>query len=345
MVYIIGWLSMFVSAFFVSKKLGRFLSYSVLFYCAFIAFFRADVGTDTAAYINIVKMYKDLGVSPFGEIGFEILLKIISFIVADPVFTVKSVSIVFFGLLCIYLLKSNINERFFIVAYVLPMFAYAYSMNALRIGIAAAIFLLITQRINRQGFTRRNLLLSLFPAVFHYSALFYPVVFYTVLNRFLSKKLISMLSVFLLLIVFIFIGFSEYFLSKLELYSDYSKPSAFSGLRVVIPLLVVLSGFALGAISWKYKFKLIVSSFLLIIFSITLVQFSYAGLRFLDLLLLLVPTMVLYQYNKANRLFDRSIKLSFLLAAFVFSIGTYIGFLAEYGVGGSPFLPYRTIFN
>ena len=108
---------------------------------------------------------------------------------------------------------------------------------------------------------------------------------------------------------------------------------------------VVLSGFALGSISWKYKFKLIVSSFLLIIFSITLVQFSYAALRFLDLLLLLVPTMVLYQYNKANRLFDRSIKLSFLLAAFVFSIGTYIGFLGGYGVGSSPFLPYRTIFN
>ena len=109
----------------------------------------------------------------------------------------------------------------------------------------------------------------------------------------------------------------------------------------MIPLFLILLGVSLGRLSIREKIKILFISSSLIIFGLLLVQFSYAGLRVLDLFSAAIPLSVLYFYNKQNLGFDKNLKLFMLLAGVLSAIGIYRGFLLEAGNGGSPFLPYH----
>ena len=95
MVYLIGWVLMFISACFALRRSGYLFFLIPLIYCAVISVFRGSVGTDTAAYITI---FEDLALgeaAPFSEPGFKVLSYVLIAISPDPEIAVKAISVVF----------------------------------------------------------------------------------------------------------------------------------------------------------------------------------------------------------------------------------------------------------
>lgn len=338
MVYIVGWTLMLQSSLLLLSgfyKIGKFSVYISMLYCFLLAFFRADIGTDTVTYQNIFQSLANGGNAAFGEIGFSLLAKSLIFLFDDINIAVNAVSIIFFALLFFFVKKSTKNELFVFSSFILPVIAYQYSMNALRIGVAFVFFLVIFQYVLRSGFYSR-IKLGLLSVIFHFSAFFYMVYFYFFNSKiFTAKFFIGFIFIIFALIVILFY-WQDYFLIKINLYSDYSAPSKLSGLRVVLPIFIILLGTLLSRLKVRNKIKILVFAMIPTISFFLLVQVSYSGLRFLDLLLVSVPLILLIAFENEGKYFDLNIKLSFLLAGIIFSVGTYIGFDDNY-------LPYRSL--
>lgn len=344
MVYIIGWAGMLLVTFLDSVRGSKFFGFLVLTYLTFLAFSRGLVGTDTVSYISIFELLANSESVAFGEIGFKYLAIILLSIFTDAELAVKAVSLVFFALLGIYYLRSTKDEAFLFVSYILPVFAYSYSMNGLRIGIGFAIFLIVFQILLRNGFYFKKIWFLILPVFFHYSTILFPLIIFLYKKNWLSIRFIMISISVVILSSLVFFIYGGYFSDKLALYGNYAAPSMFSGVRNVIPLLLVLVGVSLGRLPFNKKIQIIVISFLLLMLAMSLVQVSYAGLRVLDLLSSIIPLMTLYFYRELNLKFDKNIKLFFILAGLLYALATYRGFVEYYGVGGSPFLPYTFSF-
>lgn len=344
MVYIIGWAGMLLSSFIVQYKVGRYFVYALLIYLTFISFFRGDVGTDTATYISIFNSMASGGSSKFEEIGFIFLSKILLLVSPNASFAVKIISVIFFVMLGLYFYRADENEAFLFVSYILPVFAYSYSMNGLRIGVAFASILLISQYISKTERWEKGLKYFLIPPLFHVSTITFPFFLFLYRARFTSlRALLSILFMTIAALFFFFLVY-EYLFSKLSLYSGYKSPSIFSGARVYFPLLVVLFGCFIGGLPVAEKLRIVSVSIVLIFLAIGMAQVSYAGLRVLDLLAFIVPLSILNSYKKSEGGFGWNMKNSFLIAGFLNMIATYSGYLNELGQGESPFLPYTLFF-
>lgn len=341
MVYIVGWLSMFLTTFLFPIKGWKLFGFLVLLYCGFIAFFRADVGTDTTSYIAIFDAIRLGGPIAFNEFGFYLLAKSLLMIFADPIIAVKAVSLIFFILLGIFFLKADKNESFLFISYLLPAFSYAYSMNALRIGIAFSIFILIFQSISKHEYSIKKWKYLFIPVFFHYSIFIFPVLMYIYNTKWLSSRFfIGILFISFIFVFFIFF-YEDYFVIKTALYSNYSAPSVFSGARSILPIIIILIGTLCGKLLLIDKFKVVITSLMLIILAMIMTQFTYAGLRVLDLLSSIIPLIILFFYQQQKINFDIFLRISLILAGAIYATATYFGFVGEYGNGSSPFLPYH----
>lgn len=313
-------------------KLGRFLTYMVVLYCAGLAFFRGDVGTDTNTYIRIFDLIYNGYYAPFTEVGFTLLARVLLLFGNSSDGSVKAVSLVFFALVTIFVTRATKDELFVIAALLLPATAYQYSMNVLRLGIAFALFLVLFQRSLRYEH-HRGFSYSLASSLFHISSVFYFFFLSIFMTRWRSRRLLGALLLGAALLAAISYFNLPYLLGKLDLYSDYESPGALSGMRILVPVLVMLMGIVAGRISSLMKAKLVLVSLATVAAALGLARVSYAGLRLLDLLLLSIPLAVIYSYNEEDKAFDMNVKLSLLLAGNLFAAGTYIGFDAS-------FLPY-----
>lgn len=340
MVYLVGWLGMFLVSLLVNNKFGKVFGFVLLTYLSVIATCRGLVGTDTVSYISLFENLGQGASVGFSEVGFIYLSKLLLSVAPSATVAVNLVSLVFYFLISVFYYRANKNESFLLFSYLLPVFAYSYSMNALRIGLAFAVFILVLQSIRRCGFSAKRIVLFFTPMLFHFSAIVYPTVFFLHLKKWLSVRFMFTLVVLLSFVLLVFYLNSSYFLHKFANYEDFTRPHPLSGLRIVIPLFLILLGVSLCRLSIREKIKIIFISSSLIIFGLLLVQFSYAGLRVLDLFSAAIPLSVLYFYNKQNLGFDKNLKLFMLLAGVLSAIGIYRGFLLEAENGGSPFLPY-----
>lgn len=347
MVYLIGWFGMFLSALLLNSRSGKALVYSVLFYCLFIALFRGAVGTDTANYIKIFNAFSNGYELSVGDEGFKYLIKLLNNLFNNSQFAVNSVSIIYFALLAAFFYRSNKNEAFFLVSYFLPVFAYSYSMNGLRVGLAVAVFLIAIQTYSN----KKSLLVSfkyfLLGFFLHITTVFLPVMFFLYQVKWLS---IRFLIRFLLVFSFVFIVFLlnfDYVSGKYLAYSDGNSvaPSIYSGLSVVFSLFIIIFFMLFGKLPRHDKKWIFTISFVLIVMSFILAKYTYAGIRILDLLATLVPIVVLLRYNEKGINFDKHIKLAFFMSGAFVALNSFIGYLSYYGVGGSPFLPYYFIFK
>lgn len=341
MVYIFGWIGMLFSALLLPVRGGgRAFTYFVLFYCLFIAFFRSYSGTDTANYISILdSMLEGKGVA-FGEPAFKLLSFFLIYLFNDAELAVRSISLVFFTLLALYFYRSNKNEAYLFVAYIMPTFAYSYSMNGLRIGVAAAFFLLAIKAINKKGINTYSVGCLFLSFLFHFSAIILPIIYFMYKVKWLKISFLIQLTLLFIILLIVFVVNIDYISGKILLYSGYNAPSIYSGARVIIPLLLIIMVLPFGRLPNEEKQKIIFFSIILLLISIVLTQFSYAGLRALDLLSLVIPVVILMAYNERRLEFDLYIKIAFLVSAALAAAATYMGFINEYGTGGSPFLPY-----
>jgi len=343
MIYLLGWLLIYILIFIQSTTNyhGRAFVFIVILFFAIVAFIRGDVGTDTANYVLMLQGFQDDYSWDGREPGFVALGWLLGAITPNFAIAVNSLALVFFGLLVWYVFYSDRNERFLLMAYVLPVFAYQYSMNALRIGLASAILLIAVQILRKKGI-KQSLIVAMTALSFHYSSAFSLAFLYALQQRtWFRFSSFVYLFIFLLLILAVWLLADFYFLDKLEAYQAMQAPGNISGLSKIIPIVVLMIGLTFCSLQLDIKIKLLFMSFVFTLFAWLLTNYSYAGLRMLDLLSFVIPISVLAAYSKVKIRFDISIKVALIIAGLISAAGVWRGFLLEAGQGKSPFLPYE----
>ncbi|MFO2464111.1 EpsG family protein [Pseudomonas sp. 15FMM2] len=342
MIYITGWIILLVTLFLTSLSGYRtrlFAAIAMLFFL-FLSVFRGSVGTDTNTYEFLVGQLMQ-GLSWTGmEPGFVFLSWSLVTLTGSASVAVRLVSAAIFLVMFIYLFRSDKNEKFLLLSYMLPAFVYQYTMNGLRIGIAAMLLLLAVQKIRRLN-NASGVVLALSALIFHYSSLVSLVFIWASQARWVKASNILVVPVASALVLVIFSINSDYFFAKLLSYQVSESPSPFSGLGKVVVLLVLVLGVMLSRLPNIEKLKLafLGGGFTVVFWGIS--SISYAGLRFLDLISFAFPLAILLTYNRCRLDFDRAIKVVFLLAGLLAAVSSYRNFTSEAGQGPSPFMPYQ----
>jgi len=349
MIYLFGWagclLVLMISGF--THYRGRFFVFMLLFFFLGVAFLRGAVGTDTANYERMFTDFIDIHYIWTGrEPGFVALGWSLATLAPTIETGVRLISVVFFALIALFVARADKNELFLLLAYILPTFAYQYSMNALRIGLASAFILLMIQEMRLRG-AKAAIKFGVVAALFHYTILL------SIVILFLSQQAWGRLStvvkniVLLALLSFGLLSVDFYVADKFEVYTsgDYSKPSVLSGLSILVPNMIILIGILFSFFPRTEKFKLFFLFLLIFGSGMIITQFTYAGLRILNLGGFIMPLCILASYSKLGLKFDHKFKFSLLMAGLLSAIGIYRGFLIGYDEGPTPFLPYTTSFD
>jgi hypothetical protein len=342
MIYLLGWFCLYLT-WLLQVALtyqGRFFLFICLLLLAGISFSRGDIGTDTLAYESIFSQILDANQLDGLEPGFVFLAFSLSKFLPIEI-AVRSISLLFFVALAWYTYRSDRNEQTLLLLYLLPTFAYQYSMNALRAGLAFCLILLFSQAL-RCANKKKGLIFSICSLSFHYSALA-PLTFIFLTYRGITKRsfIFLTLAMFLVLGTF-FIFLHDYFIGKLKSYLSFASPSHMSGVSVLIPLILILTGILFGRLPNSEKVKLFTLGLVSVGVSFLIARFSYAGLRILDLKAYAVPLSILLAYSKHRLPFEKILTGSFALAGIISAAAAFYRF--THTTGSAPWLPYQTWF-
>jgi len=343
MIYIFGYILLFITAlFFKRNKLITVKTYSVLvilFFFIPIAAFRGDIGTDTETYFRIVNslINNDILTNAI-EPGFTITTSFLLYITSDAEIIVRMYSLIFFSLVMYYIIKSDSNELYYIMCFYAPTVFYQYSMNGLRIGISSIFFLLFLQNLARKEKIKSALLGSL-SASFHLSIVLAFISVWLSQIKLLVKSnlIISVLFIFILgLIVYLA---EEQIQFKLDSYGELTQNLSLSGLGLFIPIILVNILALKSRLSKIQRQKLFYISNILLLLSYFLSIYTYAGLRFLDVLRFLLPALILYSHQKEELLYNKYTRSSFVISALISAIFTFRNIVSTIGTEGA-YLPY-----
>jgi len=344
MVYFIGWGLMYLAllASEISGHRSRIPLVVVITAAAIMAVLRGSVGTDTSTYEWMLDSVTLGDLSHGVEPSFVLLGWFFKLATDSSTGAVRLLSLVFFVLLFVFVMRANKNERFYLLACFLPAFVYQYSMNALRLGLASICLLLAFQWIRQSNLVSRLLWVGV-ALTFHYSSIF--VVGYLLLQklRWFSLKNLSIFALFALAVGGVVLVNIQYFLMKLDAYSDAVSPGSFSGMSKVILIGVMLVAVVQSSMAREAKFKLLSLTIPMVVIFFGLATLSYAGLRFLDLLAFAVPLVVLLIFNESGKEFDWRIKAGMVLFGLLSVVASSRNYFAEATLGPSPFLPYHVL--
>lgn len=342
MIYIFGWGLLYLM-FFLTMLAGNrtrlFIAVSLIMFMV-LSIFRGAVGTDTANYELIVDSFTVDYVWAGMEPGFVVLGKLLLGIADSGIVAVRALSFIIFTMLFVYLARSDQNERFLLVAYLLPAFVYQYSMNGLRIGLATMFLLLATQNIRRLRY-KSVAALAVAALFFHYSSLVSLLFIWASQSRWLKVSNFLAVSAMICMVLILLSLNGNYFLVKLISYQDSESTSTFSGMSKVVVLLlfVVALFFSKLPSAEKTKLRVLGTGFTVSFWLVSSV--SYAGLRFLDLISFAFPVAILLTYGRLSLHFDKAMKLAFVIAGVLSVASGYRNFVSEDGIGPSPFMPYH----
>lgn len=344
MVYLAGWLVNFAGLAIQALTMyrGRFFLFVTIVVYTCIAFVRGRVGTDTANYERILSGfmpgYEWDGLEP-GFVGLGWVL-----VAAAPTIelAVRAIALIFFSLVAVFAVRSDKNERFLLMAYLLPAFAYQYSMNGLRIGLASAVVLLAVQ-LQRRCKSSLGLFVGSSAVLLHYSAALSVIAIWASQRAWIRARTFCGVVVAAMLVVSLVVGAQEYFLHKVMLYSAMESPHQLSGLSKLVVILVLSGAIAISRLPRADKTKLVVLTAALALVGWAAARYTYAGIRVLDLVTFAAPLSVLASFSRLGLEFDRYIKVALVICGLMSAIATFRGFLLEAGVGDSPFLPYQLL--
>lgn len=342
MIYIFGWVLLLVTLLLTALAGYRTRLFAIvaLLFFLILAVSRGAVGTDTDTYEYVVGQLTG-GLSWTGmEPGFVIMSWAFAMVTGSATIAVRLVSVVIFLIMFVYLFRSDKNEKFLLLSYMLPAFVYQYTMNGLRIGVAAMLLMLAVQQA-RRSHKASSLTLATTALFFHYSSLVSLVFIWASQTRWVKASNILIVPLTTAIILAIFSINSDYFLAKALSYQTSESPSPFSGLGKVAVLLLLVVGVVFSRLPSIEKLKLIFLACGFIVVFWALSSISYAGLRFLDLISFSFPLAILLTFCRCQLNFDRSIKVVFILAGLLAAFTSYRNFLSEMGLGPSPFLPYQ----
>lgn len=332
--FLVGW---------VARYRGKALLSAALTPLACTAVLRGSVGTDTLNYEAMVAAFRSTAALPALEPGFALLLGLAALVFKSDVLAIRFVSLVFVLLLLVFAARADRDELLTLFGYIVPAFFFQYSMNGLRIGLASALFLLAIQcsrRGQRNGFG----VLSLSAISFHYSIAVSILVTLAIEKRWLSRGGIGLLAIAAVVSsAFVYLN-QGYFVDKLALYAAFEPPGAWSGASKIAPVAVLLVGVLLSSLPIAERLKLLAVGGGLCASFMAVASFSYAGLRFLDLLAFLVPLMILVKFAQHRMALDGAMRAALLAAGVLAGAGMLLGFASSRGVGEAPFLPYDVWF-
>jgi len=341
MVYLLGWGVIYFIRLseFISGYRGRALGFFTLLVFAVIAIFRGATGTDTANYELILTNLSLDTLWNSVEPGFGIVGLFFTEVLGSAQLGVRAIAALFYLLVGYYYYRSDRNEVFVLFSYWAPAFFYAYSMNGLRIGIASVLLLLAVQLL-RRGRAFKSGVVILAAVSSHFTILFSVV--YIITNHLTNVKwryliLVSVIGCLILYVI------QEYLILKVGLYSDMESPGSLSGYSKVIVVIILAFGVIFSSLSLVSKTRVVFMTILFTGAAVKLTSYSYAGLRFLDLISFALPIIILMLHNESKLHFNWKIKSFFILAGFIATLFLYRGYLIESGHGKSPFLPYEVI--
>ncbi|EPA93506.1 EpsG family protein [Pseudomonas sp. G5(2012)] len=341
MIYLIGWTLIFTVLTLSELTGNRFRSPILLLLVFFtmVSVLRGDVGTDTNTYEFLVGGLADNSDSSGMEPGFIGVSKVLFSIFDSPVMVVRFFSLIFFGLLFFYIARSNKNERFMFLAYIAPAFIYQYSMNVIRLGVASGMLILAAQYYNRRRM-KSSAAFAIGAVLFHYSIMCsFAVIWLSQMRWSRVSTVLAGLLCSTLMLAIVYVNM-DYFQLKLASYQGFSAPGESSGLSKLVVLLVLVLGVLFSNLSRSDKGKLSVLGVGFGAFFWLLSSYTYAGLRFLDLLSFALPFAMLITYNRSQLEFNFAVKSSLMLSGLVGALSAFKNFLSEDGMGPSPFLPY-----
>ena len=296
-----------------------------------VASFRGNVGTDTHQYLiiinDIINKYKD-----FTDIDTEVLFfyltKILSIFTENEKIILSIITVLYCTLYFIAFSKNKENILISIF-FIFPLFFYDSSMNGIRYGISFAFAKIAFDAMNDDKIKKCFFLLAL-SISFHLSGL---ILFASLSIKKLNAKLLITIS---LLLIFILYASKEYLIFKLSAYSSYSSPNPYSG----ISLLIISTLLLLHTLIF-YRNELFIAFFC---FSMTLIFFaisiySYAGLRFIYLLIYCFFIFQIEFLRLKNRISILNYLSMFLISIICFLIK--LRHFILYTDGDTPFLPYN----
>jgi hypothetical protein len=321
--------------------------YSNLFYLLIsilgvISIFRGAVGVDTINYEFIVKIIRSSGSLLITEPGFAIIVRVLSNLFDSDMVVVRMLTLVYVALTIIYFMKADKNEKYFLISYMIPAFYFIFSMNTTRIGLAAMIFILCVQHANKlKG--EHKLWTPFISIFFHYSMLFSGFYRLASIVRWRLKHSIFAALILLCFAYLIFLN-TGYFLQKWIEGEGIQSPSRYSGLSQMLISSLLLVGLLQSKVPKQRKIQLIVISSGLMILFYYVSQFSYNGLRALQLISLVLPIIILNFYQNYNLRFGLSVRICLFFSGLISFAAFFRNIYIDNGIGVAPFLPYKSVF-
>jgi hypothetical protein len=148
--------------------------------------------------------------------------------------------------------------------------------------------------------------------------------------------------------VTMFVYFAHtYVFAKYTLYvlSGYQSPSIFSGLSQVAIVVIILGGLRYFHLESQFRRRTLWVTITLCTVFWIISQYSYAGLRLLDLVAFALPYALLRATARGDAVLTSRAKLVFVLAGFVGAAFFFRNMLLEPGTSPSPFIPYHFIWQ
>lgn len=300
---------------------------------AAFAVLRGDTGTDTAAYLDMIRAIwagDMLNVPRTIEPGFIWLVRALERVGHDPAIAVAILSLLI-AVGCVAAFGRSDEDALVFATLIFPLFFYDMAMNGLRYGLAFCLAKIASDQWDRRH-RGASVALTVAAASLHVSALLLVVL--------LQVRRMRALRYLGLAAAVACVALAMHYralLTKIGVYAVFTPPAQMSGAApLALALLALGAAFALlGRMPRTLAFLFVCE-----IASFVLARISYAGLRFQWLVLFAMacqfaPVLRVPQVRR-----NRVIAGLAVLGAIGFALRLR-NMLGEYGVGPSPFLPYQ----
>lgn len=325
-----------------SRSFAKGFGLIVLLAFAAVAGFRGMVGTDTFAYTYMVRFAMQ-GLNLQIEPGFVAFINLAAQFTHDPSVVVNLFSTLFYGAMLLFMLRATRHELIYLFAFYAPQYFLMYSMNGIRIGLASAFFLLFYQAWTRHRL-KSALLYAAIAFSFHFSILLALVLFFVGRSAHDTRRrlIVQVGGMVLLIIVYAFLR--EYLLGQIDSYANQETFSALAGLSIVIKTLVFLLFVGETPIPARQRYRTTAIALFAVFTSIGVAQFTYAGLRLLDIVGWILPLLYMGSVDRSVSMGSRFSK-GLALVGIIGALAVLRNIFSAAGAGGSPFIPYSFIWD
>jgi EpsG family len=258
-------------------KISRFVLFIAFCPIAIFASIRGYAGTDTAAYRDLFDYAESYAIT------------------IDPLFWYPQTLIRDIGLdfqaytflhsvVVLYLYITGVSKlapnNMYLSVSILPVLMLDSTFNGLRYGLSFALVCYVVAMFNkRSNYLTRVWLLV--PSLAHISML--PLIFLKI-----HFTLLGLIAVFCIsFIVFQFLPI-QYLIYKFEIYQELSRPEGYSGIMPVIQFLVFYFINYKFCLNSDLSNSLKIMGLVIFLISLPILIYSYAGLRFLQISVLLI---------------------------------------------------------